>query len=185
MGVESTDEFPAILDIYNKYPLSQLIIHARDKAGKYSSRPDTQMFVDCFPKSRALTVYNGDIFSRSHLDAMMEKLPKLDHIMLGRGAIANPALPRQLKGGPALTPEELKNFHDELMNEYLSSGLGEFFTMGRLKEIWFYSSHMFPESAKAMKRILKSRDISEYRSAVSQLFACEKLDENSYFTALR
>lgn len=185
MGVESTEEFPAILEIYNKYPLSQLIIHARDKAGKYTSRPDTQMFIDSFSKSSALTVYNGDIFSAAHLSALCEKLPGLESVMVGRGAIANPALPRQLKGGAALEKAEFKNFHDELMAEYLRIGLSDFFTLGRLKEIWFYSAHMFPDSQKAMKKVLKSRSLSEYQSAVSQFFTYETLDSDSFFTALR
>lgn len=185
MGVESTEEFPAILEVYNKYPLSQLIIHARDKAGKYTSRPDTQMFIDSFPNSKALTVYNGDIFSSSQLSALCEKLPGLESVMLGRGAIANPALPRQLRGGAKLDKAELKNFHDELMAEYTSIGLSDFFTVGRLKEIWFYSSHMFPDSQKALKKVLKSRSLPEYQSAVSQFFAGEVLDSESFFTAPR
>ena len=183
MGVESTEEFPAILDIYNKYPLSKLIIHTRDKAGKYISKPDIEMFIKCFPNSKNPTEYNGDIFSSKHLSSLQARLPGLSSVMTGRGAIANPALPRQLKGGKALEKAEFIQFHDELMAEYLSSGLDEHFTLGRLKEIWYYGAYMFPDSKKAMKQIYKSRCIADYKSAASILFANEVFDPDSYFTA--
>ena len=70
MGVDSTEEFPEILEIYNKYPLSKLIVHARDKVGKYQSKPDIDMFISAFPNSSNPTAYNGDIFSPLQLESL-------------------------------------------------------------------------------------------------------------------
>ncbi len=183
MGVDSTAEFPEILDIYNKYPLSKLIVHARDKAGKYQSRPDTDLFISSFPNSKNPTAYNGDIFSPEHLKAMETKLPELKDVMIGRGAIADPSLPRRLKGGSAADIKEIIAFHDELVAEYKSIGLTDFFTVGRMKELWYYGSHMFPHSGKAIKKIYKSRSLDDYLCAAANFFACEKLEPDSYFTA--
>ena len=45
MGLESTEEFPRILEIYKKYPLKRLIIHARARSGMYRSPVDIQGFL--------------------------------------------------------------------------------------------------------------------------------------------
>ena len=183
MGVESTEEFPKILEIYNKYPLSKLIVHARDKAGKYQSKPDTDLFISSFSDNKNITAYNGDIFSLEHLNSIENKLPELQHIMVGRGAIANPALPRMLKGYKAADAKEFKNFHDELVAEYRNIGLTEFFTVGRMKELWYYGSYMFPNSGKSIKKIYKTRSLDDYLCASANFFASEKFEPESYFRA--
>ena len=184
MGMESTEEFDAVLELYNKYPLSQVIVHARDRAGKYQSKPNTKKFIECFPKSKNPMVYNGDIFSPAHLSRLTAQLPELDSVMLARGAIADPSLARQLKGGAAASAEEMKEFHNRLMAGCIEIGLTEHFTLGRMKEIWYYSSHMYPNSKKAMKRIYKSRSLDEYKAAAADFFASESFDAHSYFTAV-
>ena len=45
MGVERTEEFSQILEIYNKYPIKRLIIHARARAGMYKSAVDLPAFL--------------------------------------------------------------------------------------------------------------------------------------------
>lgn len=183
MGVDSTEEFPKILEIYNKYPLSKLIVHARDKAGKYDSKPDMDMFISSFPNSKNSTAYNGDIFSVAHLNNIAARVPGLEHIMVGRGAIADPSLPRQLKGGKAADVSEIKAFHNELISEYRSIGLTDNFTLGRMKELWYYGSYMFPSCGKAIKKIYKSRSLDEYIAASSSFFASEEYDSSSFFRA--
>ena len=101
--------------------------------------------------------------------------------MLGRGAVTNPALFRELRGGEALNVKELQAFHDRLTEEYLASGLAPNFTVSRMKELWFYQLCMFPESDRAGKAILKARTLSDYRAAVSALFANVDLDPTAGF----
>ena len=171
MGLNSTAEFGEILGIYNKYPISELIIHARDRAGMYKSTPDIAAFSAVFPLSRAAVTYNGNIFSASDMDRVHAFVPELDSFMLGRGSAANPALFRVLRGGKALEKEELREFHDVLVAETLASGLSENFTVSRMKELWYYMGSMFPEGQRAVRSINKSRTLADYRSAVSVLFS--------------
>ncbi len=180
LGLHSADEFPAILELYRKYPLSRLIVHVRDRDGMYKSKPDVEAFaavLSCpFPVE-----YNGNIFTPADLAALRERYPNLSAAMLGRGAVTNPALFRQLRGGPALTAEELESFHDRLVEEYLASGLAPNFTVSRMKELWFYQLGMFPGSDRAGKAILKSRTLPDYRAAVSALFRNAAFDPNAGF----
>ena len=171
MGLASTEEFGEILEIYNKYPICELIIHARDRAGMYKSAPDIPAFAAAYGKSRVPVTYNGDIFTPSDVERVRAAVPELSSFMLGRGPSANPELFRQLRGGRALEKEELREFHDTLVAETLASGLSENFTVSRMKELWFYMSCLFPDGKRAAREINKSRSMSDYRAAVSTLFS--------------
>ena len=182
LGVESTDEFPEVLEIYNRYPLSELIIHARDRAGMYKSPVDSAAFARAFPQSRCPVCYNGDVFSPAHRERLQEQVPGLNRFMLGRGAVANPALFRQLRGGRAGEKQEMRDFHDHLLQCYREEGLSDFFAVGRMKELWNYMSHLYPDSRKALKRIYKSRSLSDYQSAAADFFSTAVYDSGRYFT---
>jgi tRNA-dihydrouridine synthase len=181
LGLESPEEFPAILEIYNRYPLSELILHARDRKGLYQSRPDLHSFAKAFADSRAPLCYNGNILSPAHRDRVLEAVPGLERIMVGRGAAANPALIRQLRGGPALEADEFAAFLEALFAETLASGIGEYHSLGRMKELWFYSAHLFPGANREIKRINKARSAADYRAAVDALFATGRFDPGACF----
>lgn len=168
MGLESTAEFPAILEIYNKYPVSTLVIHARDRAGMYKSIPDLDGFASAFRRSRAAVCYNGNIFDAASLRTVTEAVPELEHVMAGRGAAADPALFRQLKGGGTLSPEELREFLRRLTEEFAAAGLSERYILARLKELWYYLIYMFPGAGA--KGINKAQTMADYRSAEARLF---------------
>lgn len=180
MGMERTEEFAGILEIYNKYPVKRLIIHARARAGMYKSEVDLPAFLAALPQCRCPVWYNGDIFSPADM-AKLAGAAGLAGVMLGRGAVADPALPRLIRGGDALRAGELKAFHDALLARFLGEGLGEQAAMARLKELWFYMLYKFPDSKKEAKRLLKAQKLSDYRLAVEVLFASGKFNAGSFF----
>ena len=180
LGLLDAGEFSAILDVYRKYPLSRLIVHVRVRDGMYKSPPDIEAFeaaLNCpFP-----TEFNGNVFSPDDFTALAAQYPSLGAVMLGRGAVTNPALFRQLKDGEKLRPEELRAFHDRLLEEYLARGLAPQHAVPRMKELWFYQLCLFPGGEKAGKAILKARSLPDYRAAVSALFANAPLDADAKF----
>ena len=179
MGLDSTGEFPAILEVYNKYPLSALIIHARDRVGMYKSRPDIPAFAAAFHASRAPVCYNGNIFSRAHLEAVRSAVPELEQVMVGRGVAADPALFRRLRGGEALEAEELRAFLARLLDAFLDAGLSERHALARLKELWYYTIYMFPGASS--KKIIKAQTVADYRSAVDALFTSGAFSPAAFF----
>ena len=246
MGVHSTDEFPGIAGLYSRYPVSKMIIHARDRDGLYKSRPDIEGFAKACRSFSCPVYYNGNIFSAADTDKVLKALadcgdlgttagcsgtdPAAEYgstvtckdcgsagrgagcgsaapaagysgavpgancsgtnpgagtgfagFMVGRGAAANPALIGELKGGPALSPAELREFHDGLVDAYLSEGLSPVFTVERMKQLWFYMIHMFADCKREEKSILKSRDLFEYKTAASSLFASGKFNPSGKF----
>ena len=181
LGLESSEEFPAILEIYRKYPLAELIIHARDRKGMYKSEPDLEAFAAAFPHCPFPVCYNGNIVDAVSLGTVTARVPELERVMIGRGAAANPALIRQLQGGPALDKAELEAFlrrYDEALSQ---SGIGEHYTLGRLKELWFYLSSLFPGELKAYKRIRKAQNMADYRSGVSALLSGDGFRSDAVF----
>jgi len=180
LGLHSASEFPALLAVYRKYPLARLIVHARDRDGMYKSRPDQEAFAAAlacpFPVE-----YNGNIFTPGDLAALKTRFPALEAVMLGRGAVANPALFREILGGAPLSAGELREFHDRLCDAYLAGGLAPNYTVSRMKELWFYQRCLFPGGERAVKAILKARTLPDYRAAVSALFASVPLDPSAGF----
>ena len=176
LGYTDTAEFPALLAIYRKYPLSLLIVHARDRAGMYRSRPDLDAFAAALDGSPFPVEYNGDLFTPGDVEAIAARFPSLSGAMLGRGAVCDPALFRRVRGGPALRLSELRAFLDALTEEYLASGLAPAYTAARMKELWYYTGSLFPGEARAVKAIFKARSLPDYRAAVDALLASGAFD---------
>lgn len=181
LGLQSTAEFPQILDVYCRYPLRELIVHARDRVGMYQSKTDLPAFQAALERCPFPVCYNGDLFTPQDLQRLHERMPPLERFMLGRGAVANPALFRQLRGGEALRREELRDFHDALLEQSLADGLAPQHAMARMKELWFYFLFLFPDSGRAAKALFKTRQLADYRAAAAAIFAGEFFDSSRRF----
>ena len=90
--------------------------------------------------------------------------------MLGRGLVCNPALAREVQGGPPLTKEELRTFHDRLLEGYRALYSGDRPVLGKMKELWFYWSRCFSQPERPLKRIRKAKNIAEYLDGAAALF---------------
>ncbi len=181
LGMESAEEFPAILELYNRYPLAELIVHARDRVGMYRSAPDLDAFSAAMLSSRAPVCYNGNVLDRRSYDVVMSTFPALDRLMLGRGAVTNPALFRILRGGEPLEAHELRDFLDRLCSALREAGVQEHHVLGRLKEVWYYVNHMFPGADRELKRLNKAGTLADYRAAVEGIFASGRFDPAAAF----
>ena len=82
----------------------------------------------------------------------------------------NPALGRQLQGGEPLTPEELRAFHDQLVEAYRQVLSGDRPVLGKMKELWFYWTPLFAAPEKPLKRLRKAKNRAEYRDGANALF---------------
>lgn len=135
--------------------------------------------MDVFEEVLEVTVhkvcYNGNIFTAEDLERFTERFPQIEAVMCGRGLLANPALVRQMQGGEALKPEELKQFQYEVAHSYRVHELGENDVMHRMKELWFYMGKLFPDEERLVRNIRKAKHEKEYAIAVDRLFAEGKM----------
>ena len=185
LGRKDPEEFYKLLEIYNRYPISELIIHPRTAAELYKNHPHYDMYAYAMEHSSHKLCYNGDIFTPSAYDTFSEQMGKPDNIMLGRGVVINPALPRILKAGGYVTVTELKEFYFALYEDYsrvLSSPVP---LMHKLKEVLTYMLMLFEDCDKIAKRIKKSKNLREFDAACQELFSCSLKDRDSHISLSR
>ena len=166
IGFESNAEFPKILQIYNRYPLKELIIHPRVRKDFYNGPVDMDSFRYALQESNAPVCYNGSLRTKSEISAFAAEFPAVESIMLGRGLIADPGL--LTPGGT--TADKLENFHGELLEVYTREFGGPRNAMFRLKENWRYWLCKFDGAEKLGKRLRKATDVDEYKAITQEIF---------------
>lgn len=169
IGFYNSDEMEELLEIYNKYPLTRLIVHPRVREDYYKGEPDVKAFDFTYGNSKNPVCYNGNIFAKEDYFDTLGKFPDVEGIMIGRGAIVNPAIFREIKGGAKLTSEELILFTEKLAQKYNEVLKSETFTLHKLKEVWTYMLQNYPDEKKVAKTMKKSNKIIEFVNAVKAL----------------
>lgn len=183
LGVENPEEIRELMTLYNAFPISEVILHARVREDYYKRPVNPEAFAEGLSLSRHPICYNGDLFGAEDIVNLQNKFPGVSAIMLGRGMIANPELTEVFcedmpeKAGSFTEEREpdyvrWKAFLDELCYGYehiMSGGKNVLF---KLKEVWSYMIPFFPECEKYGKKIKKAKTVAEYQTIVNALF-CE------------
>lgn len=172
IGVYDADEFEDILNLYNQYELSELIIHPRVRSEFYNGLPHMDIYKWAVEHSKNPVVYNGNIFTPADL----EKVPLLNSskaVMLGRPMIANPGLFREIQGGSPATASELTAFLTNICGRYEQIFNNDTNVLHKLKEIWVYMGPYIIERTdgdeKVLKNLMKSKRLSEYKIYMKEL----------------
>ena len=178
LGVEKPEEFAAILEIYNHYPISELTIHPRVMRQQYRGQADRAAFAAALPRCTMPVCYNGDVTTAAQLHALEEEFPALSGIMVGRGLIADPALFRRARGGAPATKEELRGYLTDLYHGYTELFGSAGCAISRMKGHWFYLIHCFAGAEKLEKQLKKLREPWEYEVVVNQIFTLPLVENN-------
>lgn len=187
IGKDAPEEFERLLEIYNQYPLKELIIHPRVQQDYYNNHPNLAVFAAGLAGSRCPVCYNGDIFGAEDFRRVFERFPDIRTVMLGRGIIGNPFLVEQAKGvcaepegmsgesgrlpASSVSGERLRAFHDKILADYMEINFGDKNILFKMKEIWCYLGKQLGDSEKLLKRIRKAQKVKEYEQAARELFA--------------
>ncbi|MGN0999992.1 MAG: tRNA dihydrouridine synthase [Faecousia sp.] len=164
LGMVDSQEFPALLEVFNRYPIRELTIHPRVRRQFYDGDVDMEMFRFAAANSINSLCYNGNLESVEDIQAIGREFPQVEAVMIGRGLIGQPDL---------LCPsniQTLQEFHDALLDTYLTAFGGSRNAMFRMKEHWSYLIEHFEGSKKLGKRLRKATDLDEYRGIVSEIF---------------
>jgi tRNA-dihydrouridine synthase len=164
IGVESAKEFPAILDIYNRYPMKELTIHPRVRKVFYKGDVEMESFRYAAENSKNTLCFNGNLNSLQDISKFSEEFPQIDAVMLGRGLIGDPGM---LTG---TTAAKLEAFHDDLLERYIEAFGGARNAMFRMKENWGFLLHRFENSEKLGKRLRKTTDVAEFKAITAEIF---------------
>jgi len=170
IGKDQPEEFYDLIEIFNKYPLEELIIHPRIQKDFYKNKPNMKIFKEALISSKNPVCYNGDIFTINDYKAFANDFSSVDTIMFGRGLLANPGLIGDIKSNIKLEKKLLKDFHDKIYADYKRILFGDKNVLFKMKEFWFYLIPVFSDNAKYAKKIKKSKGFYDYDEAVSSLF---------------
>lgn len=174
IGIHDASEVGDIIPIYNRYPLSEVIVHGRVQKEFYKGGIHYDVFRKFIEESRHHLVYNGDICTKADYERISALFPETDTVMIGRGLLMNPSLVREIKGGEKATLEEIKHFHETLIDNYIPEMGSDKNLLFKVKEYWNWLSKSFSGSERYMKDIRKAHSLAEYRAAVRNLMAnCE------------
>ena len=204
LGYFSPDEIEAIVPIFNKFPLSELIIHPRIGKQLYKGEADVERFKALMPQINAPLVYNGDIVSVESFERIHKTLndgpstlrgasgttssgtcKTLVQFMLGRGILANPFLAEEIKnnfvGRDACNASlqnktnRLHNYVLDLYEDRLRHAGGSPKVLGRMKELWSYLMYSFDEPQDIWRKIKKINALKDYEEAVETVFRSHTL----------
>lgn len=175
LGITDPEEFYDLIKIFNKYPIEELTIHPRVQKDFYKNTPNLEVFRVSLSSIKAQVCYNGDLFKKDDYENFITNFKEIDRIMLGRGLISNPNLISEIKGGNPLDKSRLKNFHDEVYENYQKVLSGDHNVLFKMKEIWLYMIQLFSNEKKYAKAIKKSDNLREYEKVVKSLFDQQEL----------
>ena len=164
LGLENPEEFPALLEVFNQYPIKELTVHPRVRKDFYKEPVREEWFRFASETSKNPLCYNGHVMTKLQADAVAEQYPCVDAVMIGRALIADPGM---LCGGT--TAKALEGFLGELTEEYIREFGSARNAMFRLKENWGFLRYRFKDSDKLWKRLRKTTDIREYNSITSEI----------------
>lgn len=173
IGRDDPEEFYRLMEIYNKYPLEELIIHPRTQKDFYGNVPNLAMFGYAVEHAGSPLCYNGDLKCREDKEKLLGQFPHIPALMLGRGLIANPFLVTFMEAEnekAVVDKVVLRNFHDALYEGYGQISDGILPVLFKMKEIWTYMKVLFPEDKKRIKKLKKAEKAADYELAVEELF---------------
>ena len=168
IGFLTPDEFPNLLSIYRKYPVHELILHPRTRKEMYTGSVHMDAFSLAVSESPFPVVYNGNLFTAEDVGTFEKAYPQADAVMIGRGAAADPAIFRRLRGGEAASRAELRKFHDELYAAYCEE-LGRLNAMRKMKELWRYFAFRFADGEETAKKIARTRDVYKFENIAGEV----------------
>ena len=166
LGLENPEEFPAILEVFNRYPIQELTIHPRVRKQFYDGSVNMEMFRYAFSHSKNPLCYNGDLKNSGDIEKIQAEFPQLEAVMLGRGLVANPGI----LSGEKPNAEKLEAFMDALLESYIVAFGSSRNAMFRLKENWHMLITRFEGNEKLWKRLRKTTDLAEYRAITKEIF---------------
>lgn len=116
LGWADTAEFAAILDILAAAQPDAVMVHARTRKELYGGTPHTAAWAQAARALPCPVWINGDLCTAAQAREALQASGAA-HLMLGRGAVRNPYLFRELHGGPAPTREDMQHYYRILIEE--------------------------------------------------------------------
>lgn len=172
LGQTSEDECMALLPMLNQAPLKHITLHPRVGVQQYKGELNLEAFARFYEASVHPVVFNGMIQSVDDIVRIETQFPKLAGIMIGRGLLSRPTMAFEYASGKTLNESEVRatvlEMHRQLFAHYetaIEGGEGQL--VQKMHTFWEYLEPLFGH--KAVKKVLKSGNLRNYREAVANV----------------
>ena len=169
IGKEDPEEFPALLELFNKYPMEELIIHPRVQKDGYGSVPRLELYELAEKQSVNPLCYNGNLYTREQIRNFAERFPGTERLMFGRGFLRDPGLLYNEGKDSKDIFEKFWAFHDLVYEGYQERNMGDRNVLFKMKELWSYQVYQFSEPERLFKVFKKAQDCKEYEQMIRNL----------------
>lgn len=169
IGKEDPEEFPALLELFNKYPMEELIIHPRVQKDGYGNVPRLELYELAEKQSLNPLCYNGDLYTQEQIRDFTERFPGTERLMFGRGFLRDPGLLYNEGKDSKDIFEKFWAFHDLVYEGYQERNMGDRNVLFKMKELWSYQVYQFSEPERLFKTFKKVQDCNEYEQMIRNL----------------
>ena len=177
IGVNDSENWEKILEIYRDYPVKELTVHPRIRKAFYKGDCDLEAFTKAVEGSPFPVCYNGNVNSLDDAKTIAARFPSVESIMIGRGLVADPGM---LRGGT--DRETLKAFLNELSDTYCTVFGSKRNAIYRMKDNWHYLIALFEGSDKLWKEMRKSTDYDRFMAVANEIITTLPMREHPEIT---
>jgi nifR3 family TIM-barrel protein len=155
-----------------------LALHPRTRAQGYSGRADwTRIARLKEALKRAPVIGNGDVVSTADAHRMLRETA-CDAVMIGRGALGNPWIFRQLEGGPPPTTAERAALVLRHFDAHLAFVGAELPALREFRRHWGWYSHGLAGSSAFRNEVNRLDDVRSARALAERFFADAAVERN-------
>ncbi len=171
IGRKDPGEWELLLQIYDQYPVKELIVHPRVQKEFYQGAVHRDIFREILKESKNPVVYNGDLFDVRAVEDFLTAFPRTDTIMIGRGLLRDPALAEKIMSLSSAEEADsrFKEFHDALVQQYQEVIGDDRNVLFKMKDLWNFMLQGRPDGPALAKEIRKAQRMPEYKAAVRQV----------------
>lgn len=174
IGMEKPEEFEPLLELFDRYPIHELIIHPRTKREMYSGNVHLDAFQYAVDNTSIPLCYNGNLFCQDDIEGIIRKFPSVSALMLGRGLVADPGMVARLHGHNT-DMYLLRQFHRDLCNEYSVVFGNTSAALPRMKAIWSCMLPSFQNGETFRKQLIKAKRWPDFIAITEQIFQSSSL----------
>lgn len=171
-GYDDPDQILSLLPLFESSGVDFLVLHPRTVVQKYDGVADHGVTAQVVRETRLPVIANGDIRNAADGGRVLGETGAAG-LMLGRGAIADPALFRRLRGVVNREPGreerrlELDRYLREMLIRYGQMFCGDTQVLNKIKEIIAYLDE--PELAKPLKEMRRAKTLRAFEAALHGL----------------
>ncbi|MFQ9151823.1 MAG: tRNA-dihydrouridine synthase [Blautia sp.] len=181
IGLEEPEEFSRLLTLFNRFPLVELIVHPRLRKDFYKGKPDLEAFALAVGEQKSPLLQRGSLFKRNG-KTVYGAVSVCGQTDAGSGAGGKSRSLNELYGEHGLSKESFLHFHDRLLEEYRGVMSGDKDVLFKMKELWFYMSHLFTSPETYMKKIKKAGSLAVYEEIVHALLREQEIAPKTFYT---